>query len=218
MRIETVSGVKFNTFDPNPKDVRLDDIAWATSRMPRFAGHTIPVLPYTVAQHSIAVSNELLHLFDLDKIYDGEQEIIDLRNSFVDEWDLYDDKKLKYRMAMHGLLHDAAEAYIGDIPSPVKHLDGLRDAIKVVEERILKCIYTSFNIEYPTELEWGFIHHADMVQRTIEAYNFMYSRGKEWGDLPSVSLKKLQEFDAPKPSVDAYDEFLCYFNELKGRL
>ncbi len=216
MKIETVSGVLFNTFEPDPKDVRLDDIAWATSRMPRFAGHTIPMLPYSVAQHAVAVGKELYRLFDTDNLYDGPMEIIDARNMHLDKMDLIGDTTYKYKMKFHGLMHDAAEAYIGDIPSPVKHLPGLRDAIKNIEDNILKSIYMSFNIEYPSEEEWAFIHHADMVQRTIEAYNFMYSRGKDWGDLPAVSLRRLQEFNQPMTSIQAYDEFLENFNELKG--
>jgi hypothetical protein len=216
MKIETVSGVKFNTFTPDPNDVRLDDIAWATSRMPRFAGHTIPMLPYSVAQHAVAVSNELLRMFDSGAYDQYGEEMSSLIYDYLDMYNF--DAKLKFKMAMHGLMHDAAEAYIGDIPSPVKHLPGLCDAIKSIEDGILKAIYTSFKIEYPTEEEWVFIHHADMVQRTIEAYNFMHSRGKDWGDLPDVSLRRLQAFNPPMPSIQAYDEFLEKFRYLRGKI
>ena len=46
--------------------------------------------------------------------------------------------------ALHGLLHDAAEAYIGDIISPVKN-----DENKALESRVLNAIYDRFLIYVP---------------------------------------------------------------------
>lgn len=120
-------------------------------------------------------------------------------------------------LMFHGLMHDAAEAYIGDIPSPIKQIPGFREKIKEIETEILKSIYTSLEVDFPSEEEQEEVHNADMVQRSIEAYNFMYSRGKDW-NLPPVSFKKLQEFQQPLTSVDAYDLFLQHFDELRGRL
>ena len=208
----------FDTLDPNPDDVRLDDIAWATSRTARFAGHTIPVIPYSVAQHSIMVSRELGKLFDPGNGFRDEysQDILNARNTYVgNNCSPLGAEKIQLRMEMHGLLHDAAEAYIGDIPSPVKHIAGLKEAIDAVELKILQSIYKCFNIEFPTEEELKFIKFADMVQRTIEAYNFMYSRGRDWGDLPRVSLKKLQAFEGPITAIEAYDRFIFEFEYLR---
>jgi uncharacterized protein len=45
-----------------------------------------------------------------------------------------------------GLLHDASEAYLGDIPSPYKkHIVGYREA----EDRFMKAIASKFGFEYP---------------------------------------------------------------------
>jgi hypothetical protein len=118
-------------------------------------------------------------------------------------------------MAFHGLMHDAAEAYTGDIPSPIKQIPGFKEKIKEVENNLLATIYKAFDTELPDEEDEAIIHNADMVQRAIEAYNFMYSRGKDW-NLPPIPFQKLQEFDPPMISIKAYDMFLIYFNELKG--
>lgn len=184
--LETVSGKIFDPLDPKPDQIDINDIAWALSRQPRFAGHTIPYIPYSVAQHSIQVMKELApHGF---------------------------------KMQFHGLMHDAAEAYLGDIPSPIKKIPGFEKEIKKIESEILNCIYNAFNVDPPSsQEEQDLVHHADMVQRAIEAYNFMYSRGKDW-NLPPVSFTKLQEFESPLTSVKAYEMFLFYFNELKGKL
>jgi len=49
------------------------------------------------------------------------------------------------RDALWGLLHDAAEAYIGDLPSPVKNLPGM-GIYRVIENRLLACICQCFGL------------------------------------------------------------------------
>jgi hypothetical protein len=44
-------------------DIVIEDIAWALSRMPRFSGHSIPYVPYSVAQHCIQVAEDLKELW-----------------------------------------------------------------------------------------------------------------------------------------------------------
>lgn len=48
---------------------------------------------------------------------------------------------------LEALLHDAAEAYTGDIPSPLKHL--IKDSIKPIEQRIERAIADRFKLQYP---------------------------------------------------------------------
>lgn len=181
--LETVSGRKIKVTDPDPSSIEITDIAWALSRMPRFSGHSIPYIPYSVAQHCIQVAKDLA--------------------------------PYGTKMQMHGLLHDAAEAYINDLPSPVKHIPEIHAVIKQLEDRLMTAIYNSLNLEYPTEEEEKIVKIADKNQQAVEAYNFMYSRGSDW-NLPEVSFKKLQEFEQPLTSVEAYDKFLFFFEQLKS--
>ena len=118
------------------------------------------------------------------------------------------------RIMMLGLLHDSAEYLISDIPSPVKHIPGFREKIVEIEENILAAILKALDIEPATKEENELVHQADMTQRAIEAYQFMYSRGKTW-NLPPVSFEKLQEFEEPIISTKVYDLFLMHFNNLK---
>lgn len=46
--------------------------------------------------------------------------------------------------ALHGLLHDAAEAYVGDLISPIKRL---LPNYKVIEEKIITAIYKKYSIK-----------------------------------------------------------------------
>jgi 5'-deoxynucleotidase YfbR-like HD superfamily hydrolase len=187
--LETVSGRKIDVLNPDPKDISIEDIAWGLSRIPRFCGATIPFVPYSVAQHSIQVMKEC--------------------NS------IRAPGPKMFNLAFHGLMHDAAEAYIGDIPSPIKQIPGFKEKIKEVENKLLATIYKAFDTELPNEEDAAIVHNADMVQRAIEAYNFMYSRGKDW-NLPPIPFQKLQEFDPPMISIKANDMFLQNFNMIKG--
>lgn len=64
--IRTVSGIYVNVFEPKPEMFVIEDIAHALSFMPRFAGHLR--WPYSVAQHSLAVSNGVYPQNRLDGI------------------------------------------------------------------------------------------------------------------------------------------------------
>lgn len=179
--LETVSGRKIDVSNPNPEDIVIEDIAWALSRMPRFSGHSIPYVPYSVAQHCIQVAEDL--------------------------------KEYGPDVQLYGLLHDAAEAYINDLPSPVKHIPEIHAVIKKLEDSLMTVIYTALKITPPTEEQEALVKIADKTQQAVEAYNFMYSRGKDW-NLPKVSFTKLQEFKEPMTSIDSYHHFLSYFEEL----
>ena len=179
--LETVSGRKIDVSNPNPEDIVIEDIAWALSRMPRFSGHSIPYVPYSVAQHCIQVAEDL--------------------------------KEYGPDVQLYGLLHDAAEAYINDLPSPVKHIPEIHAVIKKLEDSLMTVIYNALKITPPTEEQEALVKIADKTQQAVEAYNFMYSRGKDW-NLPKVSFTKLQEFKEPMTSIDSYHYFLSYFEEL----
>ena len=106
----TYSGNRFNILDPNPADVKLEDIACALARQARFNGHTR--FFFSVGQHSC-----------LGAEISPTKEI-----------------------ALHMLFHDATEAYVGDLVSPVKAL--LPD-FEIIESRIHWAISKAFNLEYP---------------------------------------------------------------------
>ena len=180
-KLETVSGKKIDVTNPEPSTIDISDIAWALSRMPRFSGHSIPYIPYSVAQHCIQVMKELAP--------HGP------------------------RIQLHGLIHDAAEAYINDLPSPIKHIPEIHAVISKLEDKLMLTNYEAIGINPPTDEEHIIVKIADKNQQAVEAYNFMYSRGSDW-NLPKVTFKRLQEFEQPLTSVKAYDLYLNYFEIL----
>jgi len=97
--IETESGVAFDLLTPRAEDVRIEDIAGHLSKINRYAGATIGAIGYTVAQHSVHVSR------------------------ILETWGA------PLAVQREGLLHDAPEAYYGDVSSPVQR------ALRVVWKR-----------------------------------------------------------------------------------
>jgi hypothetical protein len=53
-------------------------------------------------------------------------------------------------LRLPGLLHDAAEAYIGDIPTPLKRVP----AVQWIEEQILRAIFYHFGIQDALPLDY----------------------------------------------------------------
>ena len=72
---------------------------------------------YSVAQHSVIVS-----------------ELVEQRGSDVED-------------VFAALMHDAAEAYLGDMPHPLKHRSPLGAAFKAAEERLEQAIRDHFRIK-----------------------------------------------------------------------
>lgn len=118
--IITRSGVLFDLANPKPENVRLDDITAALSNINRFTGHTRT--RWTVAQH-VLLCRKLVSLLH---------------------------PHTEHGLRLHALLHDAAEAYIGDISSPLK---GLIPAVRPIEEKVLDVIYRHLRLRLPEGYE-----------------------------------------------------------------
>jgi 5'-deoxynucleotidase YfbR-like HD superfamily hydrolase len=187
--LETVTGRLVNVADPDPKTINIDDIGWGLSRQARFCGQTITEIAYNTAQHSLFVCAEA------EKAIAGT----------IDGWE---------NVPLYALLHDAAEAYTGDWPSPVKHLPSLKPIIDDIENNLMDAIYISLKLDPPDKRMIDIVKHCDRLAQKIEAYQFMPSRGSHWEGLPEVSLEKLQQFQPPLDSLTSYKLFMTKFNEL----
>jgi uncharacterized protein len=78
-----------------------------------------------------------------------------------------------------GLLHDAAEAYIGDIPGPWKHLLRVGTApLSEIEKQIELRIFERFGVTY-NDVEWAEVKAADKAAYTVEAAS-RPAPGKGW--------------------------------------
>ena len=205
--LETVSGKLVNIEHPDPASICIDDIAWGLSRLPRFCGHTITVIPFSVAQHSIFVADEVERLINA-----GTSNIV----TETEYWNVLSVmQSARNDLILKALLHDAAEAYTGDLPSPVKRLPTLSPIFKRIESQLMDSILLALDVGPMHDDEIKIIKYADRIAQKIEAHAFMTSRGKHWENMPDVSLEQLQGFPSPVPALDAYKMFLNRFNQLK---
>ena len=86
-------------------------------------------------------------------------------------------------VAMAGLHHDDAEAYLGDVARPLKI--ALGDHYRSLERQMHDVICDAVGIEYPGAEGWQAVLDADNWALAVEARCLMQSRGEGWNDLPA---------------------------------
>ena len=119
-KVITHSGQTLDLLQPNQADINIEDIAHGISRQYRYGG---ALRDYTVAQHCVSVAK-----------------------CIQDNWPGEEHQGLEDALRL-ALIHDAAEAYIRDMPTPAKRL--LPDYFDL-EARLMEVIIKKFNIN----LDW----------------------------------------------------------------
>ena len=179
--VATSSGLLFDLAQPHPNQVRLSDIACHLSRLYRFNGGTA-AHAWSVAAHSLLVM-QLLHR---------------------------DQPDAEPQLRMAALLHDAHEAYVGDLTSPVKWL--LQQRIPNFEwnwdcvvQPIQRAIHVSFGLPGDLPIDWHeAIKDADQRALYVEQRDLMRVR---WMPAQDVAFEPLEP--AGSPASDESDFVDC---------
>lgn len=113
-------------------------------------------------------------------------------------------------LALEGLLHDASEAYIADVASPVKQF---LSNYKEMEEKIMAAISKKYGVGHPLSAE---VKHADLVMLSTEAYDLLPSEGHTWEMWDHIRRPDYDEGYPPKCWESSYVKklFLNRFKEL----
>lgn len=109
--------------------------------------------------------------------------------------------------AIWGLMHDAGEAYLVDMPKPLKRL--IPD-FEHYENNLLEKIAESFGLSWPIPND---VHHADVVMLMTEKRDLMVPEPASWG----IDVEPLPDIIQPLPPQEAKTAFLARFNELMGK-
>jgi uncharacterized protein len=113
-----------------------------------------------------------------------------------------------HRHALAGLLHDAHEAYVGDVASPLKAL--LPD-YRALEHRIEAAVRRHFGVAVTTPLE---VKHADQIALATEQRDLMARpEGGYWWE-HTADVRPSHLMVVPLPAELARKAFMARFAEL----
>jgi hypothetical protein len=145
---------------------------------------------------ALALSNQSRYAGHVDKFFSIAQHCV-----FVSEI-------IDPAYALDGLLHDASEAFLTDLPSPLKAL--LKD-YRELEKIHEKEIFRRYNLEYPMRPE---VHIADREALLVEVLNFK-PPSEHWDFLDGTFIwdVKLKPWSPKK----AREEFLKRYYELTNQ-
>jgi hypothetical protein len=112
--------------------------------------------------------------------------------------------------ALAGLLHDAAEAFIGDVTKPLKNL--LPD-YKAIEKRVEAAVFARFGL--PAELPES-VKRADLIMLATEQRDLMpfHADRWTWEDIPGI--QPLNERLTGASPITAGEAFVRRYYALTG--
>lgn len=112
------------------------------------------------------------------------------------------------KMQLYGLFHDAAEAYITDIPRPVKsEIEGYGG----IEEKILSAVWDVLGLSDPTERQWEKVMDVDDQL-------FFYESDELLAEFDPPSVPALSYTLRPCTPADVRDQFLRRTEQLRKRV
>ena len=109
--------------------------------------------------------------------------------------------------ALWGLLHDASEAYLVDLPRPIKNGGQMGELYKNAEQNLMKVICEKFNL---SQLAPRWVMEADDVLLATEARDLMSVSKMAWDGLCAPLNTKI----IPISAEEAKSQFLSLADEL----
>lgn len=150
----TTTGRQFFIAQPEPDAICIDDIAHQLALSNRFNGATYR--PYSVAEHSLLVA-----------------EIAERDLGLRDPCGV-----------LAALMHDAHEAYFGDVISPVKA--ALGEAGRFVESRLERAVQRRYGLITPTTAYRELIRRADLMALATERRDLTAPHSTPWSMLTGI--------------------------------
>jgi hypothetical protein len=177
-KVLTYTGTFLDPLNPDPDDIKFDDIAHALAFICRYTGHSAKF--YSVAEHSVRIS------------------------------ELLEEREFPKEVLLQGLLHDASEAYLGDISYPIKHQSDVGDLFREYEDKLMGIIFKKFDLPWPPteEIKW-----ADKVLLHTEQRDLMPYPNKHYS---LEGYEVLETTIRPWQPEQAEAEFHFRYESLNG--
>lgn len=141
----TRSGYMFDLLSPDPNMVDIEEIAHCLSYQCRYNGHIPGENFLSVAEHSVSVCEKIQKSVESGAV----------------------------NVALIALLHDAHEAYTGDIAAPLKQL---LPEIREIEKEIQDVIHKKYGLDEVSEKSAGTVKRADLQVGELERMEFACMR------------------------------------------
>jgi len=156
--IVSTANAEVDLLNPLVNQIHAEDIALALSRVVRYSGHS--ATPFTVGQHTLLCRSIAFRKFGLMTTFHA-----------------FDN------MMAAVTLHDAHEAYTGDIARPLKMLLNADGVIDRLENRLDAVIRARFNVEYCPTIKDA-VKEVDNAALSAEVHAFFPAVLGRWGSLP----------------------------------
>lgn len=181
--IVTADGDELSMIDPRPGHITINTIAHSLAQINRFNGHAMR--PYSVAEHSLFV-------YQIAKDHFGVTHPADL---------------------LAHLMHDAHEAFSGDMHSPGKGCIG--DAWREWEGYWERHVFRAFGLSEVSYSLRNIIHHADMLALATERRDLVNPRATSpWACLEGFHPLALRIPTEALPWTHYRDMFLSVYHDL----
>jgi 5'-deoxynucleotidase YfbR-like HD superfamily hydrolase len=165
----------------------------------------------------------------LDPVW-GDIEIRDIAHALANQCRFSGHTRFRYSVAEHslrvsellqawgcagtvqlwGLLHDASEAYLIDLPSPLKIDPAIGVAYQAAEAKLMRAICRRYSLDTNEPQP---VKSADMVLLATEARDLMHGDRPYW---KKINAAPLDERIRPWAPDVAEHEFLRRYRELSG--
>jgi hypothetical protein len=125
-------------------------------------------------------------------------------------------KKMRPVVVLAALLHDAHEAYIGDLIQPIKDVAELGEHFLIIERGWEALMRVHFGLTGVTKSDWIIIHQADKDMAAMEMRDITTFPRKIWEKVgtppPRESLKLFNVMTNP---LHARNAFLGMYHDLR---
>jgi len=187
----TASGLRFDLARPSPMYVVIEDIAHHLAQINRFGGAA--ARPYSVAEHSVLAL----------RIAERELGMIDPHG------------------LMAVLLHDAHEAYFGDVTQPMKQVLAMGGTFAAsAEEAVERAVRARFRLQVAAVAYRNDIRRADLIALATERRHLLpaHTHGERWEVLDGIQPIDWAAIDsaAITPWTFWRDRFLDNYRSLRA--